>query len=371
MRITIKNEKLTNTDLLVLFPTILATICYFEAYVVRESRTMWILRILSLVCVIFGLFFEKAQVRWYEMLFIAGTFLTCAFSANFDAVFALCCIGILYKQCSIDRISRISRNVLVVLTLIIIIGIKLKIYENVSTNINGRVRYLLGFSNANLAGFYFFILFSVIFITKKQINIVELLLLNVCNALIYSFTDSRSPFFSFLLMSIVYVTATIWKRFAEMLSFTACIVAFFSVFTAELTMSYFPQLNKVLSGRLQLYVPVIRNMELQTWIRGGKPNNLENFYLSFVSFHGIILLALLFTIVIKRVKFFYRVGMFKEAALIVALLTYGMFENVLSSFDSVATFLFWAYVMGAVETKEGVSRAYAKSDFIGIGVNSD
>ena len=346
MKIAISKNGIHNNEIFVLLPVMLASISFFVAYVVEEYHFVWILRIISVGCILFGLIYNKVSIGRLELLFLAGVLLTSLYSMEFDAVFIVGCAAILFRQCSFENISRVAKYVIIALTIILFVGLETGIYANMSTNINGRLRYLLGFNNANVAGSFFFILLTIIFLSRKKVGLVELLLLNAGNAIVYSLTNSRAPFFSFLIMSVIYFFAIRFKRTARIFSYICCVSTFFIVFLVGKIMLILPQLDIILSGRLQKYAPVINNMSIDTLLFGGSPNNMENFYLSFVSIHGIVLLTVMFVIVIRQIRAFYDNCMYKEVAFVLAFLVYGEFENVMSSFDSVATFLFWAYILG-------------------------
>lgn len=351
MKITLSNKKPTKKDIFVLIPLAVASVCFFTANVMENYHVLLILRLISLGCIILGLFLSKIQINWLVFLFLAGTFISSMYSMELDAIFALGCFAILFNRYSFEYAAKISKYVVIILALVLIIGMCLGIYENVSVDLNGRVRYYLGFNNPNVAGEFSFILLTLIFLSYKKISYVELVGLNIVNCFVFVLTDSRTPFFSFLLMSVIYYVGTYFEKFARICSYIGEFIVFFIVFFSKAIVLIMPQLDIVLSGRLQLYTAAIQDMEIKSFFFGGSPNNMENFYLSFASIHGIVLLIILFVIVMRKVRDFYDSGNIKEAAFVLAFLVYGEFENVLSSFDSVVTMLFWACILGKKGTE--------------------
>lgn len=138
---------------------------------------------------------------------IAGIALIISWSVD-GSVFILCLLTFVWcsRDVSFDRIAKFTIIVVSILIGIIVFSGLIGIIENYQLTLEGRTRYFLGFRYALYLPTYLFNLSSLyIYVHKKRLKIVSLVVIFFINSIVFTLTNSRLSYIMTILLLLVAV----------------------------------------------------------------------------------------------------------------------------------------------------------------------
>ena len=232
------------------------------------------------------------------------------------------------RNIPIKKILKVTLNLQIILTMVIVISSILGIIENdVWYRDDGQLRYGLGYRYTSyLSNFFFHMILMYAYIKdNKKISFLNVILILVLNEIIYRATDTRAVYYLIILLVILiyifqYSKINIQKNIFFNILFKYCFIifAFIAIYCSinfDNSNGIYRGLNEILSGRLDLGrisyeqygIPILGQFVQWATGRAGIERGytvayryVDSSYLNIAINYGIIFLALIcigFTII--------------------------------------------------------------------------
>lgn len=208
-----------------------------------------------------------------------------------------------------------------------IILIRTNLITNQYYEINGRVRYKLGFQNANTFPIILYSSIMIYALYRKKLKLYEIIVINVLVILTNKLTDNRSVVLAILIFSAVYLIVNKIdkgnKVFKYLIIFTNLFAVLLSFIINNIS-KYLPELDIILSYRPKIFGNYIKQLKPINYVLGGGNNiEIDNGFLVILSTLGIVILVDVVYHVIKKLSY----SLENNDAVTVAFLTSYMYMN--------------------------------------------
>lgn len=323
---------------------LLVAINYFVTYISEIYIITYLIRVIIVICICVSMLLRKRIIIDVQTsILIVGLSITSILSSELDGVVFLILASVLIKNLDTGGVIIPISVIYFLMTGVLLIGLCLGIYTNSvdnAKNAMGVSAQLCGFNNANVAGAFFYaVLISIFLVSKNELK--ALAAVNIMNGVVFYLVRSRAPFLALIVTSLVFGLCIWNKNFSKLVAYSVVTFSFWAGFLSPLIYDRFQELNRFSSGRLGAYAEIMSNWQWSTLLFGGKPKEVESFFISFVGIHGLFLLLFLYILVIRRIQLLYKAELYKEIAFLTGFLLFGAFENVQGCFESLVSWVFW------------------------------
>jgi len=347
LKIKLNSNKYFKTYLYA-FATCLLSLNYilYQVFDLVEVKTPMRVLVFSLFLLIAFINFKHYRFGIKEIIILSLLLITTVISSDVSNFLFLVFIAFSFREISYFKFIKIISIFNIILASLLIVGLISGKLENRMFYSPMRVRYTLGFigTNANAAAQFYFSVIVLYILSARRINVINLFIIIFLLLILFYFTDTRSLIFVTIIGCGIYLMVKNINSNISILLTMLLGLLFFHAFFISFLNQLLPQLNVYSSGRILKYFNLISTWNLFNLLFGGVPNQLESFYLSFVSYHGLLILISIFFLTKRTIILFYRNGLYLEVSVIYALLSYGVVESSLMRPEIVAFMVYWIYI---------------------------
>lgn len=242
-------------------------------------------------------------------------------------------------------------NVLLVAIMIILMG--LHVVNNTSyVSTMGRLRSTLGFENPNAAALFYASAIFLFLVSRDRIKRKDIVISFVMTAIIFYFTNSRTPFLALLMFVFLEeIFRVLQKKNMQKTQMTVgklsvklvdalFILNLVSVFIIDL----FMPLDELLSFRISSFSRMINSSGVREFLFGGTIKTVDNFYYMLLFQYGIFIYIFVATSTHFAMKKMVARGDIKYISLFVGLFSIGMMESSLIRPEILVTLAMWKII---------------------------
>lgn len=293
------------------------------------------------------------RVDWSILLYTLFCLLTVALGKSVSINWPVLLVTVIaLRQMDTDKVT----NMLVRVTTVVVIAyfalrVGGMIEDRVYGGASGRVRNTLGFSNVNAAALFFFS-WTVLLFTQKKANRFLRVVSLVLFLWVVQQTDTRSVAVAFVLYVLVRLGLGVlakhtkkrgWKRLCVAVILLEICVVVISV-CYPLLLRLFPALDEFLSYRLTLGTRAIQALNFRNWLFGGRAATTDNFFLTMLFQHGVIVVLVGLFFVTAATWHTMRQRDVRGVSYIFSLWVMSMMETFLLRPELTLSILFWHFV---------------------------
>jgi len=265
-----------------------------------------------------------------------------------------------YREC---RITTVVFWVMTGLTAVVALSLLVGIEVNEVYRVGDRIRHKLGFINVNSASMFFFTLLAAYLLHRdKKVKLWELAAVMAIEAVLFVFTDSRTPLLCLGIMIVLYL---VMPRIPEKVLRICCRVGIALLFLTSylwvLPVVNSPLVNKILSLRPMYCDEYFRSQNAWTFLLGGtRIKELDNGYLLLLFNTGVIVYSGVYFLVRSAAENLYSRGDYLALAYVIAMLACSVLEGSAVRPELLCAPLLWVLILEALPGESAPSFLLAK-----------
>lgn len=339
------NRLIVNLRLLLIYMSIVLLFGNYLLYSFFKIDTLkTILRVMSVFLLVLSLLL-KNKFTFFECILLLISLYLIVINGSVSLNIAICLLLIVCID-DVGSFYKVFHELSLAAVIIVFLSLLTGIVESYQyERLNGDiVRNTFGFFNVNSSSLFFLSYFICYLISKsrKFFNFVYVVLFSVA---IYLFTDSRTSFFSLIVLLLFYcfLSCCKFKLVKKTVAFIIVLLLFFSplLWLFQFMNAY----DVILSFRVSIFRDYIKANSIFTLLFGGtKILDIDNFYLLLLFNSGIIIYSLIFFGVIKTSNKFINQDKNIEVSVLFAVLFAGLFESLGVRLELPVVMLFWLLI---------------------------
>lgn len=266
-----------------------------------------------------------------------------------------------YREC---RITTVVFWVMTGLTAVVALSLLVGIEANEVYRVGDRIRHKLGFINVNSASMFFFTLLAAYLLHRdKKVKLWELAAVMAIEAVLFVFTDSRTPLLCLGIMIVLYL---VMPRIPEKVLRICCRVGIALLFLTSylwvLPAVNSPLVNKILSLRPMYCDEYFRSQSAFTFLLGGtRIKELDNGYLLLLFNTGVIVYSGVYFLVRSAAENLCSRGDYLALAYVIAMLACSVLEGSAVRPELLCAPLLWVLILEALPGESAPSFLLTKA----------
>lgn len=306
---------------------------------------------------------EKIRRRQVLMLLLAAWQILAGGTNGLNIAFLLILTVTVagYREC---RITTVVFWIMTGLTAVVALSLLLGIEVNEVYRVGDRVRHKLGFVNVNSASMFFFTLLAAYLLYRdKNVRLWDLAAVMAIEAVLFVFTDSRTPLLCLGIMIALYL---VMPRIPEKVLRICCRVGIALLFLTSylwvMPVVNSPLVNKILSLRPMYCDEYFRSQNAWTFLLGGtRIKELDNGYLLLLFNTGVIVYSGIYFLVRNAAENLCRRGDYLTLAYVIAMLAGSVLEGSSVRPELLCAPLLWALILEALPGESAPSILLTKA----------
>jgi hypothetical protein len=321
------------------------------------------LRIAALIFLVLSILVNNKlfTVNRFDLLWI---FLSCCsilslnINPNLFNILYIIIFIIVSKNISTDTLIRKSFYVSLFCAVVIFVLLGFGIIQNVNYSVFDRERNTFGFHNVNTFGSFVYSISILYILSRDSVRWYHVIFSTAVIFLIYSFTDSRTSIFAFLIFIFVFGALQItqkWnvtRRYFTLLKLSIIVLAVIPLITSissSIILDGYPNLDIITSYRLSINSKYIMDNSLANWTFGGSTlTDVDNGYLTLIFSTGILFTMTVVIFVLIALRNFMNIKDFKAVAFVISFLYFSAFEALMIRPEVAITICFWLLIYRSI-----------------------